>query len=1114
MEQFSTDFNLIKHESELMEEWQTNKLYQRLCEKAAGKPLFRFLDGPPFVSSDSLHNGHMLIGFGKSTVNQYKRMTGFNVENKLGFDCHGLPIEMVVNKMLGVNRKEEVMKLGIDKYNAKCKEVIHSFSGAWESVYNRIARWIDYENQYKTMDTNFMETVWWVFKQLWEKNLVYRGYRIMPYSTACATALSNFEASGDDIYKEVNDPAIFVKFKLIDNNHENTYLLVWTTTPWTLPANVAVAVNPELQYVKIQDQKSGSYYILAKDRLLEFYGLGGKKEKSSKALPYNIIQSYTGAQLVGLSYEPPFNYYLPDKETYPKLFTILSAQFVEATSGTGLVHISPSYGADDFDVVIQAGIMTNQDIGYFGPVDDHGLYTEKVHDFVGKHVHQANPEIIQYLKNNGVLVKKEMYTHNYPHCWRTDTPLIYRAVSSFFVKVTAIKDDLIANNKKVNWVPEHVGAGRFHQWLNNVKDWGISRSRYFGTPIPVWVSDDGEEMVCVGSIDELVQLANLKERPTDLHMEFIDHIQIPSKQGKGMLKHVSDVLDCWFESGAVPFGQLHYPFENSNHYDNQEFLSDFIMEGIDQTRGWFYTLMVLSTALYNKPAFKNVICAGLILAGDGKKMSKRLGNFVNPTTILEQNGADAMRLYLLSSPAVRADSFKFNEEDIGVINKRLTQCFNAVKFFIEHVIKLEKDGYKFDPSLYLVTNNVMDQWIIARTGTLLKTVREMMEQYRLWNVWNTLANYIEDLCNWYIKFNRNRLKGRFVEKDEQLRALSTLNYVLINFSIISAPFMPYLSETIYQQIKNLSKFSSSYDATSPDQLNYIESPYNNLTDSVHLMDYPSDNSFLANDAMERKMKRLQDVSCAIRSIRAKTENSKSAKIPLKEVTIAHNDQQFLEDIKGLETYLKEEINSLNINYVNQEGLVNYSVQPNHKSLGQKYKAVASQVKTLMTKLVPNNESLSPEQTVLKITNNRGETQEIVLDAEDYTVVSNINETLINQPNILVEMDKANNLLVIVNSERDAQVLELYHHRLFITIVQNMRKITSLRPWNPINIYYKTASHELNELLSKNSAIIAEELLYPIHPANDLSEYIKSPKLVMHKTTELDDIPIEIVILLE
>lgn len=1078
LKQYQHDFSFSSNELEILQFWDRINLYKQIMDKNKFKKTFHFMDGPPFVSSDNLHHGHLLVGYGKSSINNFYQMNGYNVLNKIGYDVHGLPIEMQINKMLGINTRVGVTDYGISNYNKKCREVIDSFSGAWTPIFNRMGRWADFSNEYKTMYPEYMESVWWVFKQLYDKNLIYQGYKIMPYSTGCCTPLSNFEANGLDSYKEIDDPSAYVKFKI---KNDEAFIIAWTTTPWTLSSNLALCVNPEIDYVKIIDNTTNEFYIVAKDCLDNLYKVS-KKTKIETDKPYKIVETFKGLTLVNIEYEPVFDYFAKDRK-----FIILGDSFVqvgEKGSGSGVVHMAPAFGEDDFHVCIKNNIVSINEIGNYCPVDDSGRYTSVIYDMKGIYVRDANDNICRTLKSKNLLFKKEMYKHSYPFCWRTDTPLIYKAVSSIFVAVTKIKDDLIKNNAKVNWVPSHVGSNRFHQWLENTRDWGVSRSRFFGTPIPMWISDDGLEVVCIGSIDELVQLANLDYRPTDLHRENIDHIKIPSKRGPefGYLKRIDDVLDCWFESGCVPFAQVHYPFENRYIFDDKDYLADYILEGIDQTRGWFYTLMVISTAILNKPAFKNVICSGLILAQDGKKFSKRLNNFVSPQKIFDIYGSDAFRLYLISSPAIKAESFRFNDDDISKIVKKNIQLLNGHKFFIEHCLKFIKDGYELDINSWKQSENIMDKWIVARTGTLLENINREIKNYSLNKIWVEIHDFIEDLTNWYIKFNRNRLKGKNCDKSEQNTALSTLYFVLINSCKIFAPFMPFFSETLFKNIY------------------VLESNDPNI--SVHLMNYPNKDDFIKYDEIETQMKNLQLVSGIVRQLRSKTKDCQSAKIPIKKIYIGNKNMEFINNIKRLETYLIEEINCLQVEYIDVDNYINYKIEPDYKIIGQKYKEKASKIYKQLNKVSTDQINDFIINKIIKI-----ELDNIILTDEDINIKITVDNNKLKHLSDNIIADIENNTFIAIDSTQDYYTQSVYISRLFITGIQQSIKKSFIRPWHKIKIYYYTDSDFITECITKYKDQIIKDLMRDIYPydnTNPLNNIYNDEKVKMYLNVPLSE----------
>ncbi len=1014
---FNDDSTYSAHEQNIMQKWTREDTYKKTLEKNKNGPQFTFMDGPPFVSSNCLHFGHLMIGFLKSSVLNYHQMLGYNCLNELGYDCHGLPIEMVANKQLGVYTKKEVEDFGIDKYNAACKEMIHNFSGAWTPIYQRIGRWANFDKTYKTMDTNFMESVWWVFSQMFQKNLVYKGHQVMPYSNACNSPLSNFEAGQN--YKDIETRSIYILFKLKD--YENTFIVAWTTTPWTLPGNLALCINHE-----------GTYdWIESKDKI---YICAQNLSKNLDIKDGKVIKSVSANELIGLEYEPLFSY----MNGFPsdKKFKIIKdtknnyVSLANSTTGTGVVHIAPYYGEDDYRVCMQNGIIDNTTIDKACTIDDNGKFLSFIQEFESRLVtdKETNDEIIKNLKIKGLMLRTQVYTHSYPFCYRTDTPLIYKVTSSYFIKVPELRDDLLNNNEKVNWYPANIGSGRFKQWLENVKDWGVSRNRFFGTPIPIWVSDDGEEVVCISSIDELVELAQLPERLTDLHRETIDSIEIPSKMGKGMLKNVKLVFDCWFESGCVPIAQLHYPFENSNAFDNSEYLSEFIAEGLDQTRGWFYTLMVVSTAIFNKPAFKNVICTGLILDENGLKFSKKYGNFKDPMEVLNKYGADVARLYLLNSPTINADPLLFSETSIEKVKQKLIPYINSVKFFLTQVKDYHSKGNVLDTMLWNTSDNIMDKWIISHTSDLVFQVTELMKTYKIDKAISHFITFIEDLTNWYIKLNRDRLRG-LITNDERAMSLSVLYRVLITYIRAIAPFTPFLSEHLYEYIK---VFETE------------------VYDSVHHTNYPTLSELFMDHDSVAKFNILKDVIKNIRNLRNTLTTHTSIKIPIYKAIIFHNSPSFIESVKFFEEVIKEEVNCLDIEYNNLADNLVYKLVPNNKTIGKKFRVDASLIKNYLVNLDSEYIAKLYKENWDEILINIGD-KEYKISGEDYTIDLLPASEYSDNPNMVSKID--NELMIAVDKRYTEELHNVYQVRKLGTCTQRLRRSTSLNPWNKIHIIY-------------------------------------------------------------
>jgi len=869
------NYNFPKEEEKILELWKKIDAFKTSLKLSEGKPRYMFYDGPPFATGLP-HYGHLLAGTIKDIVTRYAHQSGYHVERRFGWDCHGLPVEYEIDQKLGIKGPEDVMKMGIATYNQECRNIVMRYSDQWEETVTRIGRWIDFQNDYKTLYPSFMESVWWVFKQLYEKDMVYRGFKVMPYSTKCNTPLSNFEANQN--YKETVDPSVIITFPL-DESPEVS-LVAWTTTPWTLPSNLATCVHPDLIYVKLKENATERIFILMEARIVSLY-----KDESE----YTILERFPGKKLEGKTYQPLFPYFKEMKSSNGA-FRVLCDGYVTADNGTGVVHQAPAFGEDDQRVCMAAGIVKKG--GKLPcPISDTGCFTEEVPDFKDLYIKEADKLISKNLKERGRLVHQGTTKHSYPFCWRSETPLIYKAVPGWFIKVESIVPKLLKNNEESYWVPEFVKQKRFHNWLENARDWNVSRNRYWGNPIPLWVSDDYQEVVCVGSIDELAQLSGI--RVDDLHRESVDMIEIPSKQGKGMLKRVPEVFDCWFESGSMPYAQNHYPFENKEVFE-QSFPADFIAEGVDQTRGWFYTLLVLSTALFDKPPFKNLIVNGLVLAADGEKMSKRKKNYPDPNEVINKYGADALRLYLINSPVVRADTLRFKEEGVrDVIKDVFLPWYNAYRFLMQNIEVQEKDhGVKFvyDGSNIKVSENVMDKWIVSFTQSLLLFIKDEMQAYRLYTVVPKLMKFIDNLTNWYVRSNRRRLKGETGLEDGQ-RALETLFSVVLTLVQVMAPYTPFLTEHMYQQLKNIIKEGN---------INEEEKG------SVHFQMLPQPKEHLIHLDVESSVSRMQTVIELGRV--ARDRKTLPLKYPLPEIVILHNDPKYLSDVLTLEAYVKEELN--------------------------------------------------------------------------------------------------------------------------------------------------------------------------------------------------------------
>ncbi|KAK6458114.1 isoleucyl-tRNA synthetase [Scheffersomyces xylosifermentans] len=921
----SAQFSFPKEEEDVIKLWDDLDAFQRTLELTKDLPPFAFFDGPPFATGTP-HYGHILQSTVKDVIPRYASMNGHYVERRFGWDTHGLPVEHEIDKKLGITSKEDVYAMGIGNYNDECRAIVMRYADEWRKTIKRLGRWIDMDNDYKTLYPSFMESVWWAFKQLFDKNSVYRGLRVMPYSTACTTPLSNFEAQQN--YKDVNDPAITLGFPLVDD--ENTILVAWTTTPWTLPANIALAVNPNFEYVKIWDEDKKKHFILLESLISTLY----KKPKSAN---YKVVEKIPAKQLEGLKYVPLFDYFYDQFKDVA--FKVILADYVTNDSGTGIVHQAPSYGEEDFNAATKNGLIDE----YRQPpcvVDDSGNMNDNVPDLKGQYFKDADKTIIKKLVENGRILVNSQAKHSYPFCWRSDTPLMYRTVPAWFVRIGEIIPEMLENVERTNWVPSNIKDKRFSNWIANARDWNISRNRYWGTPIPLWVSEDFEEIVCVGSIDELKKLSG-RDDITDLHRESIDSITIPSKKGKGDLKRIEEVFDCWFESGSMPYASQHYPFENEKKFLGA-FPANFISEGLDQTRGWFYTLTVLGTHLFKTAPFQNVIVTGIVLAADGKKMSKRLKNYPDPGIVLENYGADALRLYLINSPVLRAETLKFKEEGVReVVSSVLLPWYNSYKFLKDAVDIFKKDNnevFKYDEKL--VSNNVMDRWLLASIQSLIEFIHEEMKGYRLYTVVPKLLSFVDDLTNWYIRFNRRRIKGYSSESVQDTKmGLNTLAEALLTLSRAMAPFTPYLADGIYQRIKQY--------FTEETLESFSVNPKIKDIRSVHFLSYPTVRQEYYDEAIEVAVGRMQKVIELGRNIREK--KTISLKTPLKELVILHENESYLKDVESLKGYISDELNVRNIVITSDEAKygVEYTAVADWPVLGKKLKGDAKKVKAAL-----------------------------------------------------------------------------------------------------------------------------------------------------------------------
>jgi isoleucyl-tRNA synthetase len=967
--------------------WAENETFKKSIDNRSAGNEYVFYDGPPFATGLP-HYGHLLAGTIKDIVPRYQTMRGHRVERRFGWDCHGLPIEALAQDALGLAGAPAIVEAGIDVFNEKCRSMVSTYVEEWEKTVTRMGRWVDFQNDYKTMDKDFMETIWWVFSELWKQGRIYRAHRIMPYSWKLNTPLSNFEAGRN--YQDVQDPSVTVRVKLNGFEIENACALVWTTTPWTLPSNLAICAGPDIDYVAVRDVESGDVFVLAEARLSAYY----KKEEQ-----YEVLKKFQGSELKGLSYEPLFDYFKDNENS----FVILTDEFVSTEDGSGIVHMAPAYGEDDYR------ICSAENIPLVEPLDVDCKFTSQIPEYEGQFCKDADKAIIKRLKDEGKLIHQSTIQHSYPFCERTDTPLIYRAIDAWYVRVEDLRDEMLANNEQIHWTPEHVGTKRFANWLADAKDWNISRNRFWGSCIPVWVNvDDPDDTICVGSAAELEELSG--QKVTDLHKHFVDEILI-EKDGK-TYKRTPEVLDCWFESGSMPYAQQHYPFENRDHFEGN-FPAQFIAEGLDQTRGWFYTLTVLSTALFKKPAFKNVVVNGLVLAEDGHKMSKSKKNYPDPLHVVHEYGADALRLYMINSPIVKGESLRFSEEGVKhALRHLLIPLWNSYSFFVTYA---NVDGWSPDGTKPGQSDNLLDRWIESSLANLCQEVTAAMDSYDLQRAVRPFVAFIEDLTNWYIRRSRRRFWKSDDDGDKQ-QAYVTLYHTLIELCKIAAPFTPFIAEEIYSNLRT-----------------------DDMPESVHLCDFPTASGAKRDEDLEKQMRIVMDVVVMGRQLRK--DNDAKVRQPLRRLDVVSRDSELLNQVDELKEIIEEELNVRSVVFGDDEsGFATLNAKANFKALGPRFgtqmKAAAAAIAGL------DDVSLKALAA--------GGTAEIILDGETFELTS-ADVLVEHTPKEGLAVQAQGALVAALDLELDEDLIREGLARELIKEVQALRKAKELEVTDRIHL---------------------------------------------------------------
>ncbi len=1032
--QYSDGLNYSKIEEKILKFWQENSVFDKSIELRENSKPFTFYEGPPTANGKpGLH--HVMARTLKDLVCRYKTMQGYKVNRKAGWDTHGLPVEIEVEKQLGIINKSEIPEFGIAKYNAACKESVFKYKDLWEQMTNRMGYWLNLDDAYVTCTNDYIESVWWALKTLFDKGLIFQDYKIVPQCPRSETVLSSHELALG--YKETKDPSVYVLMKLKDSELTkagDAYFLVWTTTPWTLISNVALAVGPEINYVKIKTEDT--FVILAKERL------------SVLREDYEIISEHKGSELVGQSYEQLFNYMKVDQ----KAFYVVDANFVSTEDGSGIVHIAPAFGADDYE------ISKVNNLPFLQPVTRGGLFTEEVTDFAGQFVKDADAGIIKKLRESGQLYKKETITHSYPFSWRFDNvPVIYYARESWFIKTTSVSEKMVELNKQINWYPPEVGSGRFGNWLEENKDWALSRDRFWATPLPIWTTEDGD-LFAVGSIEELkggyverdrqkISVADLDESEIDLHKPFVDEIKF-EKNGK-VYTRTPELIDVWFDSGAMPFAQFHYPFENKEYFENN-FPADFICEGIDQTRGWFYTMHAIATMLFDSIAYKNLIVNELILDKNGMKMSKSKGNAVDPFELFDKYGADATRWYLVTgSPPWRTTLF--DEEGIKEVQRKFFgTLINTYSFF---ALYANIDEFDFNQEIIPYERRPeIDRWIIAKLSSVVDEYKNLMDNYDVTKAARLVSEYtIDELSNWYVRRSRRRFWKSEIN-ESKISAYQTLYECLNTICKLTSPFAPFIAEELFQ---NLNMVTGKEEAM-----------------SVHLVDFPTPT--YRDEELEEKMEIAQKVVYLTRAIRAKS--NLKVRQPLRKIMVAVEPAK-REAVKKMTDVILEEVNIKELEVLKDDsGIVNKSAKANFKTLGPKYgklmKQLAAHIKDLSKDDIKKLES---ENTLaLDIDGNI-----VNLTTEDVEIVSTEIEGWV--------VESEGSVTVAIDSELDEDLIAEGFAREFVNRVQNMRKSSGLDIIDRINVGFKS-DQKLEEYLLKFKEYISNEILADAFDNNTVDGY--------------------------
>ena len=1014
----STDMNFVSREKEVEKFWDDNEIFQKSMDEKEGCPDYIFYDGPP-TANGKPHIGHVLTRVIKDMIPRYRTMKGYMVPRKAGWDTHGLPVELEVEKLLGLDGKDQIEKYGLEPFIKKCKESVWKYKGMWEDFSGTVGFWADMEHPYVTYDNNFIESEWWALKQIWDKGLLYKGFKIVPYCPRCGTPLSAQEVAQG--YKDVKERSAIVRFKVKD---EDAYILAWTTTPWTLPSNLALCVNPKEDYAKVKAADGHVYYMAC--ALLDTV-LGRLAEEGKDA--YEILETYKGTDLEGKEYEPLYQCAADEAaKQRKKAFYVVCDEYVTLTDGTGVVHIAPAFGEDD------ANVGRKYELPFVQLVDEKGEMAEST-PFAGLFVKKADPEVLKDLDARGLLYDAPKFEHSYPHCWRCDTPLIYYARESWFIKMTAVREDLIRNNNTINWIPESIGKGRFGDWIENVQDWGISRNRYWGTPLNIWQCECGH-MHSIGSIEELKSMSDNCPDDIELHRPYIDAVTIKCPECGKEMHRVPEVIDCWFDSGSMPFAQHHYPFENKELFESQ-FPAQFISEAVDQTRGWFYSLLAESTLLFNKAPYENVVVMGLVLDENGQKMSKSKGNAVDPFDTLQKHGADAIRwfFYTCSAPWIPK---RYQDKAVTEGQRKfMGTLWNTYAFWVLYANIDNFDATKY--SLEYDKLPVMDKWLLSKMNSMVKAVDDNLMNYRIPEAAKALQEFVDDMSNWYVRRSRERFWAKGMEQDK-INAYMTLYTALVTVAKAAAPMIPFMTEQIYQNLVR------KIDKTAPE--------------SVHLCDFPVVKEEWIDEKLEADMEEVLDTVVMGRAARNTANIKNRQPIAQMYVKADHALSDFYVEI------IEEELNVKKVTFTDDvRAFTSYTFKPQLKTVGPKYGKLLGKIREALTNLDGSAAMDTLNETGALTFDFDG--QEVVLTKDDLLI------DVAKKDGYVTEED--NYVTVVLDTNLTPELIEEGFVREVISKIQTMRKEAGFEVMDHIGVY-QSGNDKIAELIKNNADEIKSEVM--------------------------------------